>query len=271
MNWISKSLLLGTSLLLSIPGVVRAGTATSVNGLYYTGVNDSGALLTNGTTDSHWKVTNAMIGGVQDTDYQGAAYVIGTPAGGWVGNTSSAQWITAPGNGGSYNLPGNGTSGVWYDNNAASYVYSLAFNIAGSDIGSVVTNKISITLTLAADDQAQIYMNGTAVGSLLTGAWTGTQPITLHNYNNGTAANASFLIGSNTLSIKVDNTNSKTGYSNSTALNPSGLLVYQTGNAILIDGKPNPVPEVGVLLPLLGALGLFSWRRFRETKLVSIA
>jgi hypothetical protein len=272
MNRISKCLLFGTSLLLSSLGVAHAGTATRVNGLYYTGVDDSGGLLSGGTTDSHWTVTNATIGGAQNSNYQGAAYVISTPAGGWVANTSSAQWITAPGNGGSYNLPGNGTSGGRSGNNSASYVYSLAFNIVGSgDIGSAVTNHVSITLTLAADDQAQIYINNVAVGSLLTSAWTGTQPITLHNYNDGTAANANFLIGTNTLSIRVDNTNSKTGSSSSTALNPSGLLVYQTGSAILIDGNPNPVPEVGVLFPIIGALGLFGWRRYRLTKPASIA
>ena len=52
------------------------------------------------------------------------------PVGGWIANTSTAQWITAPGGAtaGSASLPGNGTSGT----NSAYYVYRLAFNISGS-------------------------------------------------------------------------------------------------------------------------------------------
>jgi len=98
-------------------------------------------------------------------------------------------------------------------------------------------------------------------GSLTTGSpWTNTANLSLQNY--GAAPNASFVIGTNYLVIEVDNTHSITGSSGSNTLNPSGLLVYQTGNAILIDGKP--VPEVGVWLPIASALGLFFWRQHRR-------
>lgn len=272
MNRIPKNLLFVTSLLLGTLGVARAGTATAITGLYYTGVNNSGVVKNNGSTDGHWSVSYSTEG----ANYEGNAYVINPPAGGWVPNTTSARWITAPGNSGSSSLPGNGTTGV----NAASYLYRLAFTITGSGTGAV-TNQVSITLTLAADDQASIYMNpslnsdgsiaaSSRLGASITSAWTNTQSITLQNYADSTHAdNASFVIGTNYLYIQVDNTNSLTGTSSSTALNPSGLIVYQVGSATAIS--PNPVPEVGVFLPVLGALGLFGWRRYRKTKPASIA
>ena len=64
----------------------------------------------------------------------------------------------------------------------------------------------------------------------------------------------------------MDNTNSQTGSSNSTDLNASGLLVYEVSNAVTIDGThiQGYVPEVGTWLPIVGALGLFGWFRWRR-------
>jgi hypothetical protein len=255
----------GVIFVLCAVGHAQAGTATAVNGLAYTGVNP----LRNGT-DSHWTVSYSTEGSA----YQGAAYVVGTPANGWTNNVGSADWITAPGNGGSAYLPGNGTTGV----NAATYVYKLAFEIAGKtgDVaGSVVTNQVSITLTLAADDQAKVYVNPTILGTgaidaansklggTLTSAWANTTPLVLQNYDNGAHAdNATFVIGTNYLYIQVDNTNGIVGQSNSTATNLSGLLVYQTGSSATIIGT-KPVPEVGIWLPIISALGLVGFIRFR--------
>ncbi len=258
----------------------RAGSATSVAGLFYTGVNNSGGLLAGGATDSHWSVNYANAAGT-DSNYEGAAYVVSGSYidAGWVDNTASAQWITAPGaktaatggttNAGGDYLPGNGTSGT----NAASYVYRLAFTISGTGSGAV-TNHIQISLTIAADDQYKVYVNPTMSGGEInttystlaasrTSAWNNTTAEYLQNYNgNGGTDNANFVIGTNYIYVVVDNTNSKTGSSSDTALNPSGLIVYQVGSAILIDGKP--VPEVGTILPVLGALGLFGLRFIRR-------
>jgi len=258
----------GVILVLCAVGHAQAGTATAVNGLAYTGVNP----LRNGT-DSHWTVSYSTEGSA----YQGAAYVVGTPASGWTTNVGSAEWITAPGNGGNANLPGNGTTGV----NAATYVYKLSFEIAGKtgDVaGSVVTNQVSITLTLAADDQAKVYVNPTTLGAngtgaidtansklggTLTSAWTNTTPLVLQNYDNGAHANnATFVIGTNYLYIQVDNTNGLVGDSNSTSVNLSGLLVYQTDSSATVIGT-KPTPEVGIWLPIISALGLVGFIRLR--------
>ena len=256
---------------------MRAGTATAVNGLSYTGVNLSG----NGANDTSWSVSYSTEG----KNYQGAAYVVNTPGSGWTHDVGGAEWITAPGNGGSAYLPGNGTTGA----NAASYVYKLAFTIVGKpgdSVGSAVTNQVSITLTLAADDQAKVYVNPTTLGlkgtgaidtansklgGTLSSAWTNTTPIVLQNYNDGTHAdNAAFVIGTNYLYIQVDNTNGVSGDSASTATNLSGLLVYQTGSSATVIGS-KAVPEVGAWLPIAGALGLFLWHRSRSLKPRSLA
>ena len=280
------------AILLCCGAAVRGGTATNIAGLFYTGVDNSGNVLAGGATDPHWSVSYANVNGTGSTSgsYTGAAYVLSSSYidGAYVPNTSTSKWITAPGastaaTGGTANiggdyLPGNGTTG----RNSAYFVYTLAFTITGSGTsGSSVTNNVSISLTIAADDQYSVYVNpasaptvtartgaintgGTAASGSATSAWNNTTSLTLQNYGTGSANNASFVIGTNYLYVVVANTNSQTGGSTSAALNPSGLLVYQVGSATLIDG--NPVPEVGTWLPVVAALGVFGLRRVRRRK-----
>lgn len=291
------------ALAVGLGGQAYAGSATNIGGLYFTGLNGSGGLQSGGGRDSNWDVTYAYANGTRYRSYSGnsfadttytstaGAYVLSSTAnsGGtanyidsaYVPNTSSAQWITAPGamtatsggtvNIGGDNLPGNGTTGT----NIATYVYQLAFTITGTGSG-VVTNAINMSLTVAADDAYEIYvtanqvtMNNSGVISAQyaasasgTNAWSNTTAQTLTNSGGG--ANTTFNIGTNYLTVVVHNTNSVTGSSSATAINPSGLLMYQVGAVATIDG--NPVPEVGTWLPLLGAVGLyaaFAWRRGR--------
>lgn len=272
------------AILFAIFGAVsvgRAGSATGVSGLYYTGVDNSGGLLAGAATDSHWSVVAAQVAGTLYTGnstYTGSSYVV-SPAyidAGWTQNTSTAQWIVPPGaknpggtaNVGGDQLPGNGNAGT----NKATYVYQLAFTISGTGtVGSAVTNNVSISLTIAADDQYAIYVNPTynssgitsAASASRTSAWNNTSAEYLQNYTGGGHANnTNFVIGTNYIWVVVDNTNSINGSSGATALNPSGLLVYQVGSAILIDGKP--IPEAGTVLPVVGALGLFGLRLWRR-------
>ncbi|HEY4247872.1 MAG TPA: hypothetical protein VGM64_13545 [Lacunisphaera sp.] len=268
---------------------MRGGTATNITGLFYTGVDNNGNVLAGGATDSHWSVSYANVNGTGSTSGPdtGAAYVLSSSYidGAYVPDTSTSKWITAPGastaaNGGTTNvggdyLPGNGTTGP----NSAYFVYKLAFTISGT--GRTVGNDVSISLTIAADDQYSVYVNpasaptvtassgtidtgGTAASGSATSAWNNTTSLTLQNYGTGSANNASFVIGTNYLYVVVANTNSQSGTSGSAALNPSGLLVYQVGTATLIDGKP--VPEVGTWLPVVAALGVFGLRRIRRRK-----
>ena len=286
--FISASVFAATIVWLGSAVAVWAGTATSVNGLFYTGVDNSGVTLADGAQDSHWTVSYARVNGSGSTSsaYTGAAYVVSSSYidAAWVANSSSYRWITAPGarsaaSGGTLNtggdyLPGNGTSG----SNSAYYVYRLAFTIGGGGTGTI-TNNIQISMTIAADDAYTVYVNpasaptvnnsgtinagGTSAAASGTAAWNNTTSFTLGNSTaSGGTDNVDFVIGTNYIYVVVANTNSLTGYSSANALNPSGLLVYQVGAGVTIDGTP--VPEAGTMLPVVGALGLFVWRRWRR-------
>jgi len=267
------------------PSRATAQIATNIDGLSYTGLNSSGGLQTAGAQDANWTVTYASTNGGSSvsTSNEGAAYVVSGSSisgSGYTPNTSSAQWITAPGaylnastssaqNAGGLFLPGNGNTG----SNEGIYIYTVAFYITGTGAaGTVTTSNIQITMTLAADDQYSVYVNPSGNGTTLptgtasasqTSAWSNKTAITLQNYGTGGANNATFVIGTNYITIVVDNTNSITGSSTSTALNASGLLVYQTATAT-INGKT--VPEVATWLPLVGVIlcyGFFVARRRR--------
>jgi len=257
----------------------QAQTATDITGLYDTGLTSGGALAAGGTQAAHWSVTYASTNGGTSASAanEGAGYVINpsnVSGSGYTPNTSSAQWITAPGayttsstssaqNAGGDYLPGNGNTG----SNEGIYVYTLAFTVTGTGANGTTVNsalsKVQITMTLAADDQYSVYVNptgngttvptGTAAATALA-AWSNTTQIALQNYGSGGANNATFKIGTNYIVVVVDNTNSITGSSSSTVLNASGLLVYETSEAT-INGQP--VPEVATWLPLLGAIGCY--------------
>ncbi|MDI1251248.1 MAG: hypothetical protein PSV13_20465 [Lacunisphaera sp.] len=269
----------------------QAGTASNITGLFYTGNDSSGGLAAGGTQDANWQVTYARVNGTNyagTSTYTGSAYVLSSSYidAAYVDNTATAQWITAPGartaaTGGTANiggdyLPGNGTTGT----NSAYYSYRLAFTITGTGSGTI-TNNIQIAMTIAADDAYTVYVNpassptvnnsgvistgGTAASASGTAAWGNTTSIALGNSTAGGGVNNStFRIGTNYIYVVVANTNSQTGSSGSSSLNPSGLLVYQVGSGITIDGRP--VPETGAILPVVVALGLFGWRRFRRRK-----
>ncbi|HZZ19142.1 MAG TPA: hypothetical protein VFE25_07230 [Opitutaceae bacterium] len=254
----------------------KAQNATDITGLYYTGELANGSLASAGQTDAHWNVTYASTdgGSSKSTSNMGAAYII-SPASiagsGYTANTTTAQWITAPGayvssstssaqnTGGDY-LPGNGNSG----GTEGVYIYTLAFQVVGSgSAGTAVTNDVQVTMTLSADDQYSVYVDPSGNGNKVptgkvsataTSAWTNKTQITLQNYGSPTANNANFVIGTNYIVVVVDNTNNITGTSSATDLNASGLLVYQTSNAE-INGAP--IPEVAPWLPLVGVLGCY--------------
>jgi hypothetical protein len=280
------------ALVMTLAGSLHAGTASSIKGLYNTGVNNSGKALSENARDDHWDVTYARVGGSSNSTYTGRPYVVdATQVSGsaWTSNVTTgnqqAKWITAPGaressnsnsntnQGGAY-LPGNGTSGT----NAGYYVYRLAFTIEGTGgAGASVDNRVSISMTIAADDSYAVYVNpaqaitvnsngtinsgGTAVAASKTGAWSNTSSLNLSNYSSSTTTdNSRFVIGTNYIYVVVNNSNSQSGSSGSTALNASGLLVYQTSYVT----SATPVPEVGTWMPVALGVGLFGLRWWRR-------
>jgi len=279
-----KALLAAAIFSLGFGELAHGQSATAINGLYYTGVDDSGAVLAGGDRDSHWRVSFARVNGNTYTsnNYAGRSYVLSPNYidAAYVPNSSTSKWITAPGaaidaagngtNTGGDFLPGNGTTGT----NSAYFVYRLGFTIAGTGSGAV-SNQVSISLTIAADDQYTVYVNpttaptvdnngvinsgGTAASGSGLSAWNNTSSVALQD--NMGANNAQFVIGQNYLYVVVANTNSKpAGNSGDSALNPSGLLVYQVYGDMTIDGRV--VPEVGAWLPVVLAFGLFVRQRY---------
>ena len=133
-----------------------------------------------------------------------------------------------------------------------------------------------IGITISADDNYKIYVNPSGNGTTLpsgtaaasgNAAWNNSVTATLENGTNGFNGNSIFKIGTNYLTIVVTNSNSVNGSSSSTATNASGLLVYQVGSAVTING--HPIPEEGTLLPLFAAVGLyatFAWRRRQQVR-----
>lgn len=274
---------LAAALAIALSGTrAHAQIATNITGIYFTGLASNGGLQTGGSQDANWSVTYASTNGgtTAAPAYEGAAYVISpsqVSGSGYTPNTTGAQWITAPGatlsngtapNTGGDFLPGNGNTGA----NEGIYAYTLAFTITGSGTqGTVVSSQIQITLTMAADDQYAVYVNPAgngvtkptgAASATDTNAWSNTTQLALQNYGGGGANNAKFVIGTNYLVVVVDNTNSVTGASGSTATNASGLLFYQT-SAAEINGRP-VVPEVATWLPLAGAIGCYGLMVFRR-------
>src|SRR4051812_16534211 len=100
----SKGIFFAVILLVTFGAVSvgRAGTATSVSGLYYTGTNNFGGTLNGGSQDTHWDVVYAQVGGAVYTGastYTGDAYVVSNSYidAAWVPNSSTAKWIVPPG------------------------------------------------------------------------------------------------------------------------------------------------------------------------------
>jgi len=199
-------------------------STVSISGLYTTGVTDSGALLAAGTNDAHWVITGDSA--PNPNAYLGVTYVDPTSlAGGWVPNTSNAQWVTAPGgvncgNGAGNNaLPASGGSGV-----NIYYFYTLTFNMPAN----VNLSTATITGTIAADDAAQSVFNWTTVpsgaGQPSGATYTKTANFTLNS------SNATFVAGANTITFAVFNENP--------GPDPSGLLVTALSGTVQVPCTP---------------------------------
>jgi len=152
-------------------GSLRAGTATSITGLYTTGIDANSDGL-----DDHWLRSNGT-----------AAYVVSNANAsnhGWV--PSSASWISSSSSG-----------NVWL----GGYAFTLTFNITGSpgsNAGDAVSG-VSVYMTLAVDTSAVITVNGgNPVNTTGSNQSAQTQNITLSN---------GFIVGSNTITFTVQSSN----------------------------------------------------------------
>jgi hypothetical protein len=207
--------------------LIAAGTvsADSIFGVCGTGFID-GTCATQaapGAVDGNWALTSSVesIVGTDAFITQSGQFPIGP----WLADTSTGLWV-GPQAGGNETTDAPGL-----------YIYTESFDLSNYNLGSVV-----LTGAFAADDSAEIFLNGVD-----TGIGTSTfSSLTALNITSG------FLQGLNTLAIDVTNGPGATG-------NPSGLFVELSGTGTVLP-EPASFAFMGAGLAVLGFFG----RRLRS-------
>lgn len=217
----SISVLSILGLLVGMINVSRAQTV-SIAGLYQTGVTNTGVLLGNNQVDAHYVISAA------GATYDGTSRTVSSIPAGWAPNSATARWVTTP-----WTFIGFPIDGLNTSRPAGIYDYSLTFTMP---VGAQLATT-SISGTGAADDSAEIYMNGVLVSGQTINAPGTTNGFTL------SSANATFLAGSNTITFRVNNTGAGSS--------STGLLISSLSGTVV-------VPEVGALLPVASALALLA-------------
>ncbi|MBN2506321.1 MAG: immunoglobulin domain-containing protein [Verrucomicrobia bacterium] len=181
-----------------------------VPGLFNTGVDDSKAVLPDGSVDSHYTlIVNADSASTDAIVQDGSVFPI--VDGPWMRNNDTSKWI-----GPRFNtaeaaalVSGNG-----------EYVYRLTFDLTGLDLGTVV-----ITGGWAIDNAGlAIRVNGIDTGLVNNNGFAGLTAFTIDS------SNASLIEGLNTLDFVVQNTDALLGY--------TGLRVGNLRGLAALPGTP---------------------------------
>ena len=152
-----------------------AGTLP-IPGLYNTGVDDSGVVLSDGA-DPHYAMT------VSPEGTPGPATAITSPPSPpWIQQTASSRWI------GPNVVGGNGEPGV--------YTFETTFDLTGLDASSAVITGLWSVDNAGAD----ILLNGNPTGNVQVGSFIELTPFSI-----SAAEGDVFLPGLNTLSFSVEN------------------------------------------------------------------
>ncbi len=210
----------------------------SISGLYTTGVDNSNVLLGNNQADAHYVVTAKPA--AAPVNNLGTSRTVTTLHPLWTPNTTAARWITTPGTASS----GAGSGGNNANRLAGDFDYTLTFTMPAGAILSTV----SISGIGAADNTAQILVNGVVVAGQSLATYTGTNSFTLNS------SNATFVAGTNTITFRVNN-----------VINNTGMIITSLSGTVT-------VPEVGAVLPVVGAVGLYGlmlWRRRSAVRITS--
>ena len=198
--------------------------AAPIIGLYATGVDNSGNLLSTGNIDPHYTRIASP-----STPFSSNAIVQGGLPSTWIANGPNSKWI-----GPTFNGNQNLTPGL--------YAYRTTFFLGpGSVLSSAVING-----TFAGDNVVNITLNGVA---------TGQQQIGFSSYGNFTLTSG-FQLGLNTLDFYVFNA----GSSN----NPTGLRVDTIQGEVTVVPEIDPGAANAPLALLAGALLLARDRRRRS-------
>ena len=181
---------------------------TSIPGVFSTGVDDSGSLLSVGSIDPHWSIVASPVGS--------SAPKVTDPFYMWLGNTPSSEWIN-----------GGGSSN--YSPPAGVYDFTLTFSLAGFD-----PSTAQISGQWASDNESDIYLNGLDTGI----SNSGIAPWGFSNFTSFTLTDG-FVAGENTLTFAV------TQDPDNVQVNPTGLQV-DILSAVAAVPEPGPLALVGI-------------------------
>jgi len=213
---------------LSVPANADAST---IAGLWNTGVDNSGAVLADGALDSHYSFVS-LTGTAQGSSvYAGVGTPMPIQVPFWLANTATSRWITPTAN--AYDS---------YDPNQLGwYQFSLNFDLTGFDQATA-----SFSARWAVDQGGSVLLNGLQLAEV------GNDPFNLNDFTtfntwHAFVANNGFLPGMNVITFSVGNPPQASG-------NPIGLRVEFIDSFV----EPVPVPGAAWLLGsgLMGLLGL---------------
>ena len=170
-------------------GTISLDPCVPVPGLFNTGVNDSGGVLSIGKLEQHYTMT-----GVENT-----AYVVGYYSTYWITPPAGSAWIG----------PDSVNTSSCFEAPSGNYTYKLTFDLKGLD-----PSKAHISGSWASGDSADMYFNGVSTRYSIAGY----NALSLHPFQ----IDIGFISGINTLEFRFVHLPYTQGNG---CWNPTGLLV----------------------------------------------
>jgi len=247
-----------SGLVLALACVMPARAATvQITDLYGTGVDNAGALISQGSSDPHYSITSV-------------AFLTGTTGPGYP-PPSDSPWLGAPK---AYRIDqwtANNTSAAkpsqWVAPNGSTEAPVPPFTPTGQYVVAPVARyyNYQTTFTLGAADWIFAEISGEWVADNIgTGIFLNGNPLTLgtgsaFSYSSNNVAGTLFQVGTNTLDFRVRNVIENAG----DFFNPTGMQVTVTGAYYQTSAVPelDPTSMAGGLSLLAVALALVERRR----------